>query len=177
MNKKARIWSLNKKAKIRSLNKKAKIRSLNKKAKIWSLNKKAKIWSLNKNSKIESLGILDPAYPSVHNSRLFLDTSRISRKDDKPTNNGSIYFSSPVNLPPNLNATSNTSPLNDITNPTSNNNVTGSSLNATHSSTALYRHGVLRSLSLLSVLSLLLALNSLIFLLKNVWPSGGIHVN
>lgn len=111
-------------------------------------------------------GYLEQSFPSIHNSRLYLDSSRISRtttKDDhhnvKPLN-GSIYYSPgqppPVPPPPNnaLNETSNTS------------NITSSS----HQYAAYFRHGILRSLSLLSILSLLLALNSLYFLLQIVSP-------
>ncbi len=125
-------------------------------------------------------GYLDQSYPSIHNPRSpgYLESSRISRnttKDEissppppptvqyhgsisKPPMNGSIYFSPgqpPVPLPPtHLNETSNSS------------NITSSS----HPHAAYFRHGVLRSLSLLSVLSLLLALNSLYFLLQIVSP-------
>lgn len=128
---------------------------------------------------VYSTGYLDQSYPSIHNPRSpgYLESSRISRttKDEisspppppmvhhhgsatKPPMNGSIYFSPgqpPVPPPPtHLNETSNSS------------NITTSS----HPHAAYFRHGVLRSLSLLSVLSLLLALNSLYFLLQIVTP-------
>ena len=124
------------------------------------------------------LGVLDQSYPNVNSSRIFLDTSRISRKDDKP--NGSVYFTSPQNITAtNLNTTaaSGANPLDITTNPTiisgphAGNTITNSSgVSSNSSPTSQYRHGVLRSLSLLSVLSLLLALNSLVFLMRNVWP-------
>ncbi|ODM90061.1 hypothetical protein Ocin01_16618 [Orchesella cincta] len=128
-----------------------------------------------------SKSYLDQSYPSIHNPRSpgYLESSRISRQTTKdeissppppPTvhhhhlgsaskpMNGSIYFSPgqpTVSLPPtHLNETSNSS------------NITSSS----HPHAAYFRHGVLRSLSLLSVLSLLLALNSLYFLLQIVSP-------
>ncbi len=122
---------------------------------------------------------MDQSYPSIHNSRLYLDPSRQSRghgqglKDDpqqhtplqpnKP--NGSIYFTSP-HLNPGQDTPS--SPI--MSPPHQSQNTTGTSHGSQQSPGAAYRQGVLRSLSLLSVLSLLLALNSLVFLLKIVWP-------
>lgn len=112
-------------------------------------------------------GYLDQSYPSIHNSRSYLEPSSRPRghhrhsshptpTSPQPKQNGSIFFTSPPQ------------PSSTLLHP-SRSEVQNQSGHQTGSGSA-FRQGVLRSLALLSVLSLLLALNSLIFLLKIVWP-------